>query len=142
MFADEHYASARVAVAPAGLRSATPGPLVSQTPTLAPPILSAPATSPTQADARAHARVHRSKSVQASPRLHHQAPVSPFAPPERGPVSVAGSAASSGGGASAAMWCAVLFGFLLYAARDLRRHRGHLLLAGPAGVPSPQQRPG
>jgi hypothetical protein len=55
---------------------------------------------------------------------------------------VASSAAAASGGASAAMWCVLLIGFLLYAARDLRRHRGQLLLAGPAGVPSPQQRPG
>jgi hypothetical protein len=139
---DQHHASGRVAATLAELLPATPDRLVSQTPTLAPPILSAPAASPTEDDARAHARVRRSKPAQATQRAHHQAPVSPFAPPQRGPVSVAGTAASSGGGASAAMWCAVLFGFLLYAARDLRRHRGHLLLAGPAGVPSPQQRPG
>jgi hypothetical protein len=139
---DQHHASERVAVMLAELQPATPGRLVSQTPTGALPILSAPAASPTEADAGAHARSHRGKSAQASPPARHEAPVTPFAPPQRVPVSVAGSAASSGGGASAAMWCAVLFGFLLYAARDLRRHRGHLLLAGPAGVPSPQQRPG
>jgi hypothetical protein len=139
---DEHRASARVAVTLAGLRPATPGPLASQTPTLAPPMLSAPAASPTEADAGAHARAHRSRPAQATPRARRQAPVSPFAPRPRGPISVAGSAGSSGGGASAAMWSAILIGFLMYAARDLRRHRGRLLLAGPAGVPSPQQRPG
>jgi hypothetical protein len=141
-FADHDQASGRVAVTLAGLRPATPGTLVSQTPILASPILSAPAASPTEAAAPAHARAHRAKPARAGPAVHHQPPVSPFAPPQRGPVSVAGSAPSSGGGASAAMWCAVICGFLLYAARDLRRHRGHLLLAGPAGVPSPQQRPG
>jgi hypothetical protein len=70
------------------------------------------------------------------------APRTPSAPPDHGPVSVAGSAGSSGGGFSAAVWCAVLMAIGLCAARDLGRHRGRLLLAGPAGVPSPHQRPG
>jgi hypothetical protein len=133
----------RLTVDPGAPRPALPGTEAWQTPALAPPPPPpTPSASPTEVDAGAHARVHRSKPARASPPAPDQVPVAPSAPLKHGPVSVAASAAPSGGGASTAMWCAVLFGFLLYAARDLRPHRGRLLFAAPAGVPSPQQRPG
>jgi ABC-type enterochelin transport system permease subunit len=55
---------------------------------------------------------------------------------------VAGSAASSGGGAAPVLFFAILLGVLAYAAHELRRHRFRLVLAGPVGIVSPQQRPG
>jgi hypothetical protein len=55
---------------------------------------------------------------------------------------VAGSASAAGGGAAFALWCAVLVGALAYTFQDLRRHRIRLVLGGPVGFVSPQQRPG
>jgi hypothetical protein len=55
---------------------------------------------------------------------------------------VAGSATASGGGAAPILWCAILVGLLAYTAREIRRHRFRLVLSGPGGFVSPQQRPG
>jgi len=40
------------------------------------------------------------------------------------------------------MWCAILIGLLAYTAQEVRRHRIRLVLSGPVGFVSPQQRPG
>jgi hypothetical protein len=123
-------------------RLPTTGPALAPPPSLAPPNVSMTAPSPRAPQAAGHARVHRSQPAQASRRARDRSPLSPSGPPDPDAFAVATSAAPSGGGASAAMWCALVMGFALYAAQDLRRNRARLLLAGPAGVPSPQQRPG
>jgi hypothetical protein len=123
-----------------GFRPAMPGSAATPAPSF---VLPAPATaSPAAPAAGTKGKAHPDKPPRVSRPAPQRAPHTPFAPPDRGPISVAGSAASSSGGVSAAMWCAVLLCIWLCAARDLRRHRGRLLLAGPPGVPSPQQRPG
>jgi hypothetical protein len=89
----------------------------------------------------ANATAH--SSTQAPPvgsAGDQRSPRSPSGPPGRGVV--AGSAAASGGGAAPAVWCAVLLVLLAYAAQELRRHRIRLVLSGPVGFVSPQQRPG
>jgi hypothetical protein len=127
-----------------GFRPAVPGSAATPAPSFALPVPSpSPATaSPAAPAAGTQGMAHLNKPPRVSRPAPQRAPHTPPAPPDHGPVSVAGSAASSSSGVSAAMWCAVLLGFSLCAARDLRRHRGRLLLAGPPGVPSPQQRPG
>jgi hypothetical protein len=70
-----------------------------------------------------------------------RSPLSPSGPPP-GRGVVAGSAAASGSGAAPALWCAVLVGLLAYTLQELRRHRSRLVLTGPVGFVSPQQRPG
>jgi hypothetical protein len=124
-----------------GFRPAVPGSAATPAPSVTQPSSSPETASPGAPAADTEGKAHPKKPRVSRPAPQH-APHTPSAPPDRGPVSVAGSAASSSGGVPAAMWCAVLLGISLCAARDLRRHRGRLLLAGPAGVPFPQQRPG
>jgi hypothetical protein len=95
--------------------------------------------SPTSASA-ASAKEHPTKPAPVGNAGDERSPRSPSAPPGRGVV--AGSASASGGGGATAMWCAVLIGLLAVTARELRRHRFRLVLWGPVGVVSPQQRPG
>ena len=144
--APEHVAGdsepSNVLVSPAWLRPATPGAPAAPTPALALPAYSTAIAQPAKPEAVTHGKAHGDKPPRVSRPAPQRAPHTPSGPPDRDPVSVAGSAASSGGGVSAAMWSAVLLGIWLCLAGDLRRHRGRLLLAGPPGVPSPQQRPG
>ena len=86
------------------------------------------------------AEAERTKAPPVTGADDERAPSSPTAPPGHGVV--AGSAASSGGGAAPILFFAILLGVLAYAAQELRRHRFHLVLAGPVGIVSPQQRPG
>jgi hypothetical protein len=123
-------------------RTAVAGSAATPAPSFTLPAPSPETASPGAPAAGTQGKAHRNKPPRVSRPAPQRAPRTPSAPPDRGPVSVAGSAASSSGGVPAAMWCAVLLGIWLCAAGDLRRHRGRLLLAGPAGVPSPQQRPG
>jgi len=69
-----------------------------------------------------------------------RSPGSPVGPPGRGVV--AGSASAAGGGAAPVLFCAIIVTLLAFAAQELRRHRIRLVLAGPVGFVSPQQRPG
>jgi hypothetical protein len=90
-----------------------------------------------------HATASEAQRTKAPPvggADDERAPSSPTAPPGHGVV--AGSAASSGGGAAPVLFFAILLGVLAYAAHELRRHRFRLVLAGPVGIVSPQQRPG
>ncbi|HEX7300629.1 MAG TPA: hypothetical protein VF257_16645 [Solirubrobacteraceae bacterium] len=86
------------------------------------------------------AKSHTPRPAPAGSAGDERSPRSPAAPPGRGVV--AGGASASGGGGAIAMWCAILVGLLAYSARELRRHRFRLVLCGPVGVVSPQQRPG
>jgi hypothetical protein len=137
-----HGVSPRLVVVLAAIRPTTTSLLRSPPPLFAQPN-SSPTPSPSSArEAAGPTRVHKSKPAQASHEDPERAPVLPSGPPTRDPAAVASSATAAGGAASAGMWSAVLVAFLLYAALGLRRNRAPLLLAGPAGVPSPQQRPG
>jgi hypothetical protein len=84
----------------------------------------------------------KSRPAPSSRSLPEPAPFLPPASPGRGATAFAGSAGASGAGAAAGLWCALLFAFLLPAARGLRRNRAALVVAGPAGIRAPQQRPG
>jgi hypothetical protein len=83
---------------------------------------------------------HRTKAPPVGGAGDDRSPSSPAAPPGHGVV--AGSVASSGSGAAPVLFFAILLGVLAYAAQELRRHRFSLVLAGPVGIVSPQQRPG
>jgi hypothetical protein len=94
-------------------------------------------------DPRGSARepeVRRSKLSPAGHGSGGHGPGLPLGPPTG--AGLAGSGASSAGGASAALWCVILLGFLAYPARELRRHRFWLVLLGPVGFDLLQQRPG
>jgi hypothetical protein len=99
------------------------------------------ATAPPEPSHRVRARPATKRQTAGEPEPEPE-PISPPAPPGRGNGAFAGSSGTSAGGAAAALLCAVLVGFLFDAIRASRRHRVRLLLAGPAGVRSPQQRPG
>jgi hypothetical protein len=137
-----HRESPRLVVVLAAIRPTTTSLLRSPPPLFAQPN-SSPTPPPSSArEAAGPTRVHKSKPAPASHEDPERAPVLPSGPPTRDPAAVASSATAAGGAPSAGMWSAVLVAFLLYATLGLRRNRAPLLLAGPAGVSSPQQRPG
>jgi hypothetical protein len=129
-----------------------PGPIVlaamqptSALPQAVPAVSYAPAASPattarTPTQPARHARARTDKPSPSGRADADRTPQLPADPPGRG--AIASGVSAPGGGASAAMWCAMLVGFLLYARTELRRHRVQPALSGPSGVPSPHQRPG
>jgi hypothetical protein len=116
-----------------------PGPLAAQ---VAPnPVSPDVMRSVAKAATHAAGSAHPSEPAPTGRGVDDRSPLSPSGPPP-GRGVVAGSSSASGGGAASALWCAILVGFLAYAAQELRRHRIRLVLAGPVGFVSPQQRPG
>jgi hypothetical protein len=83
---------------------------------------------------------HRSTPAPPKHAGGRPSPAPPAGPP--GGTGAAGSAGGSGGGASSGLFCAILVALLAYPIYELRRHRFRLVLAAPAGVVFPQQRPG
>jgi hypothetical protein len=104
----------------------------------------APATytqsGPPPSSPSSRAAKHPAKPGPVGTAGDERSPSSPSGPPGRGVV--AGSATASGGGAAPVLWCAILIGLLAYTALEFRRHRFRLVLLGPVGFVSPQQRPG
>jgi hypothetical protein len=67
-------------------------------------------------------------------------PGSPVGPP--GSTFFGAGTTAPGGGAASALWCAILVGGLVYAARAMRRYRPRFVMCEPVGFDFPQQRPG
>jgi hypothetical protein len=85
---------------------------------------------------RRHAHGHSPRSVEAP----QPGPFTPNGP--EGPNSFAAAASGPGGGAAFVFWCAVVVGFVIYAARPLRRHVLPSVVFAPTAFVSLLQRPG
>ena len=67
-------------------------------------------------------------------------PGSPVGPP--GSTFFGAGTTAPGGGGASALWCAILVGGLVCAARAMRRYRPRFVMCEPVGFEFPQQRPG
>jgi hypothetical protein len=104
-----------------------------------------PGSPPSGATADAHAprptaTPNTPKTAPSGQGGDERKPGSPPGPP--GTTFFGAGTAAPGGGAAAALWCAVLVCGLVYAARTMRRYRSRFVMCEPVGFDFPQQRPG